>query len=75
MALSIKLDPDIERRLSDLAQRTGRTKTYYIQEAVTSRLDDLEDIYLAETRIEDRRASKSPTIPFNEVIDEFGLED
>jgi len=32
--LSIRLDPDIERRLSELAKRTGRTKSYYARELI-----------------------------------------
>jgi RHH-type rel operon transcriptional repressor/antitoxin RelB len=29
MATSIRLDPQLEQRLDQLAQRTGRTKAYY----------------------------------------------
>jgi len=54
--LSIRLDPDIEKRLSELAQRTGRTKSYYARELIEDNLEDLEDRYLAEARLEKRRA-------------------
>ena len=40
---SIRLEPEIERRLSELAKRTGQTKTYYARELIESNLDDLED--------------------------------
>jgi len=53
--LSIRLDPDIESRLSELAQRTGRTKSYYARELIEGNLEDLEDRYLAEARLEKRR--------------------
>ena len=53
--LSIRLAPDIERRLSELAQRTGRTKSYYVRELIEGNLEDLEDRYLAEARLEKRR--------------------
>ena len=36
--LSIRLDPGIERRLSALAKRTGRTKTYAIRLEVSHRI-------------------------------------
>ena len=45
--LSIRLNPDIERRLSELAKRTGRTKTYYARELIEGNIEDLEDRYLA----------------------------
>lgn len=50
--LAIRLTPDIENRLAELAKRTGRTKTYYAREAILRHLDDLEDQYLALARLE-----------------------
>ena len=52
MAISIRLEQDIEERLNALAEITGRTKTFYIREAISEKLADLEDIYIAEQRIE-----------------------
>lgn len=50
--LAIRLTPDIEKRLAELAKRTGRTKTFYAREAILKYLDDLEDQYLALDRLE-----------------------
>ncbi len=50
--LAIRLPQDIEERLTNLAKRTGRTKTYYAREAILEHLDDLEDLYLAIDRLE-----------------------
>ena len=44
--LTIGLSEQIERRLEKLAKKTGRTKSYYVREAVEEHNDDLEDIYL-----------------------------
>ena len=55
--LSIRLDPAMDRRLSELARRTGRTKSYYVRELIESNIEDLEDRYLAEARLERRRRS------------------
>ncbi len=55
--LSVRLDPDIERRLSELAKRTGRTRSYYVRELIEANIEDLEDRYLAEARLEKRRPS------------------
>jgi RHH-type rel operon transcriptional repressor/antitoxin RelB len=53
--LSLRLDPDIERRLDALAKRTGRTKSFYARELIVEHLEDLEDRYIAEARLEKRR--------------------
>ncbi|MGA9059394.1 MAG: TraY domain-containing protein [Terriglobia bacterium] len=68
--LSIRLDPDIERRLSELAKRTGRTKSYYARELIEGSIEDLEDRYLAEARLEKRR----PSLTSRQVRKELGLE-
>lgn len=50
--LAIRIPQDIESRLQRLAQKTGRTKTYYAREAILRFLEDIEDEYLALSRIE-----------------------
>ena len=50
--LAVRLSSDIEQRIADLARRTGRTKTFYVKEAIESHLDELEDKYLALDRLE-----------------------
>lgn len=45
--LAIRLQPELEERLSVLAKRTGRTKTFYARQAIVEHLEDLEDYYLA----------------------------
>jgi len=45
--LVIRLQPDIEKRLDRLAEKTGRTKTFYAREAILQHLEYLEDYYLA----------------------------
>jgi RHH-type rel operon transcriptional repressor/antitoxin RelB len=50
--LAIRLPEDIEARLTALAAKTGRTKTFYAKEAILEHIDDLEDKYLATNRLE-----------------------
>ncbi len=71
--LAIRHPADIEQRLEALAQATGRTKTFYAREAIVEHMDDLEDIYLAESRLEDIRAGRSKTISIEEVMREHDL--
>ncbi|HUX62974.1 type II toxin-antitoxin system RelB family antitoxin [Sulfuricella sp.] len=72
--LAIRLPEEIESRLDELARRTGRTKTFYAREAILEYLDDLEDVYLAEKRLEDIRAGREKTIPLEDVMKRHGLE-
>jgi len=75
MALSIRLPSDLEARLKNLAAKTGRTKSYYITEAIREHLDDLEDLYLAEQRLADIRSGKTQTVRIEEVMKRYGVED
>ncbi len=50
--LAIRLPEKIEKRLEALAEKTGRTKSFYAREAITEYLEDVEDYYLAVQRIE-----------------------
>jgi predicted transcriptional regulator len=38
--LALRLPPEIEARLAELAKRTGRTKSFYAREAILNHLDD-----------------------------------
>lgn len=75
MALSIRLPSDVENRLKNLAAQTGRTKSFYITQAICAHLDDLEDLYLAEQRLIDIRAGRSRTFSLEEVEKTLGLAD
>ena len=72
--LAIRLPADVEARLDALAKATGRTKTFYAREAILEHLDDLEDVYLAERRLEDIRAGRSSTVPIEDVMSDFYSE-
>lgn len=48
---AVRLSDDIYSRLQVLAEKTGRTATFYIREAIETHLGDLEDAYLAEQAI------------------------
>ena len=72
--VALRLPDEIAQRLSRLADRTGRSKTFYMIEAIREHLDDLEDLYLAEQWLIDIQAGKSQTVPLEEVLDLYGLE-
>jgi len=49
--LALRLPPEIEKRLAALAKKTGRTKSFYVREAILRHLEDLEDYHLAQRRL------------------------
>lgn len=65
--LALRLPPEIEKRLARLAERTGRTKSFYARQAILEQLDDLEDAYLAAQRLEEVRSGKAKTIPLKDL--------
>jgi RHH-type transcriptional regulator, rel operon repressor / antitoxin RelB len=73
--IAVRLQEDQEIRLDRLADMTGRTKTYYVREAIEKHLDELELIYLAEQRVSNVRAGKSKTTSWEEIKRENGLQD
>ena len=49
---TVRLDPITEKRLDDLAKKTGRTKSFYLRKALQDHLEDMEDYYLGMLAIE-----------------------
>jgi RHH-type rel operon transcriptional repressor/antitoxin RelB len=75
MSVSLRLPDDLTQRLNHLAAKTGRTKTFYMLEAIKQHIDDLEDLYLAEQRLLDVRAGRSMTHSIDDVEHRLGLAD
>lgn len=73
--IGIRIPKSIGERLASLAQRTGRSKTYYIREAIIEHLDDLEDVYLAEQVRERLRRGEESVSSMEDVEKRLGLED
>lgn len=71
--LAVRLDKKFEERLERLAEKTGRTKTFYAREAIETHLDDLEDFYLAEERL--RRFRDENAISLADLKVDLGLGD
>lgn len=73
--LALRLPPEIEARLDALAKRTGRSKSFYARQAILEHLDDIEDVYLAEKRLEELRQNEGETVPLIDVMKRYGVED
>ena len=73
--LALRLPKDIERRLEALAQRTGRSKSFYAREAILEHLDDLEAAYLSDEILKRVDAGEERTYTLDELEKELGLAD
>lgn len=73
MPHSVRLTPDEEARLDALAARTGRSKTFYVRQAIESHLDKLEERYWADEVVLDWENSGKPSRPAAELWDELGV--
>jgi RHH-type rel operon transcriptional repressor/antitoxin RelB len=47
MPTSIRLSPELDSRLDRLAEKTGRSKAYYLRQIIENGLPEIEDYYLA----------------------------
>jgi RHH-type rel operon transcriptional repressor/antitoxin RelB len=71
---TIQLDPEIDNRLEQLAQASGRSKDFYVQEMIRQDMDELEDAYLGALEAERVRLGESSTRPLDAVIQDLELD-
>ena len=65
--LNTKLNDETIARLDHLARVNGRSRSSYASESIRSGLDEMEDWYLAQHRLEEFRQSDDSTIPLGQV--------
>jgi RHH-type transcriptional regulator, rel operon repressor / antitoxin RelB len=75
MATSVRLAPEIEKRLDFLANQTRRTKAFYLRQIIENGLDDLEDYYLSAEVLEHVRKGEEKVYSAESVRKDLGLED
>lgn len=75
MATSVRLAPETERRLDNLASQTGRTKAYYLREMIERGIGEMEDYYLAADVLERVRKGQEQVHSSAEIRKDLGLED
>lgn len=73
--INFRADDALHARLERLAKLTGRTKTFYVREAVASYIDDLEDIYLADRVMDRITAGEERVHSLLDVERDLGLAD
>lgn len=71
MSIALRLPPQLDKRLTALAKKTHRSKSFYAREALEHYIEDLEDYYLAMTVME----NSDKIYTMEEVEKMCGLED
>ena len=61
-------------RLTALAQRTGRTKSFYMNRAIESALEEIELAYSLQAELEDIRSGRAASVSLDEAVKSLGLE-
>lgn len=72
---SMRIPAELNERYSRLAQSTGRTRAFYINEALRDAIDQLEYEYGILKKVEDFRAGKLETVTLDELEESLGLAD
>ena len=75
MEISVQLDADMERRLDEMAARTGCAKVQCLREIIERGLDDLEDYYLATEVLKRVRSGAEKVYSATDVRNAIELED
>lgn len=67
--LTVRLDPELEARLSELAEATGKSKSHYARQAIEEFLADSAEYLLAIASLE----NSETTIGIDDLRRELGL--
>ena len=70
--LAVRLDPDLEKRLTLMAKRSGRSKSDFVRRAIEEQIEEMECIALLEEAMRDPDAGK--TISLEQMRRELGLD-
>ncbi|MBS0275459.1 MAG: hypothetical protein JSR55_13995 [Proteobacteria bacterium] len=68
----VRISRTLDERLTDLAHKTGRQKSYYATKAIEAYLEDREDYLLGVAAYEESKGKRRYTL--DEVFNELGLE-
>jgi RHH-type rel operon transcriptional repressor/antitoxin RelB len=73
--LSIRLDDDLAARLERLARVTGRSKSFYVKQAIEDHIEDLEDLYIAQKVLDRIADGRERLIPLEDLERKPGMVD
>jgi RHH-type transcriptional regulator, rel operon repressor / antitoxin RelB len=75
VATSIRLAPELSKRLDRLAVKTGRTKAFYLREMIESGIAEMEEYYLAADTLARVRTGREKVHSAASVRNDLGLDD
>lgn len=67
--LTVRLEPELAERLSQLAEATGRSKSHYVRQAIEEFLEERADYLVAISVLEENQ----PTIGLDQLRRELGI--
>ena len=71
--LAVRLSSETEERLDRLAERTGRTKSFYVRQAIEHHIEELKELFWAQDAIAQWETSDKQTISADELYAELEL--
>jgi RHH-type rel operon transcriptional repressor/antitoxin RelB len=74
-AVSLSLPEDLKARLAKLSERTGRSESDTMIDAIQEHVGDMEALDIAEQRLIEHRAGRSQSYTQKEMEDRYGLAD
>ncbi len=74
-SIQVRVPEDIASRYDNLAKETGRTRSYYVNEALAAEIERLEYEYGILRKVEDWRAGRLETVSLDELEESLDLED
>lgn len=72
-AISIDIPPHIGARLHAAVTRVGESESAFLTQALLQRLDELDEVFVAEERIANIRAGRADTVPIEAIMQRYGM--
>jgi RHH-type rel operon transcriptional repressor/antitoxin RelB len=69
-AISIRIPDELAAKLAEIAEETERPKSFHIQKAIESYLNELADLHVALDRLHD---ATDPVISLKDMRKDLGL--
>ncbi len=75
MPTSIRLSPELGSRLDRLAEKTGRSRAFYLRQIIEDGITEMEDYYMAADTLDKIRKGRERVHSAAEVRTDLGLDD